>query len=132
MSKSKIPSKEQTSKNGAGTPAGSNDASPANNSFDSWAIVEVMGHNTFAGRVTEQSVGGASFIRVDVPAVPGSKWESEQPAFTKLIGAGSIYAITPCSEEVARRAALSFHARPITVVDIKHPKAIAAGSEDEL
>lgn len=35
--------------------------------FDCWAIVEVMGHVTMAGRVTERAIGGQSFIRIDVP-----------------------------------------------------------------
>lgn len=65
--------------------------------FETWAIVEVMGHRRFAGFVTEQTIGGASFVRVDVP-----KTSDELPAFTKLLGAGSIYAITPCTEETAR------------------------------
>ena len=38
-------------------------------SFDSWAIVEIFGHQTFAGRVTEQAIGGASFVRVDGNAI---------------------------------------------------------------
>lgn len=66
--------------------------------FDSWAIVEVMGHRQFAGHVTEESIGGSSFVRVDVP---GNTESGLQP-FTKLLGAGSIYAITPCTEETAR------------------------------
>jgi len=64
-----------------------------------------MGHRTFAGLVTEQTVGGASFVRVDVPAVGGL------PEFTKLLGAGSIYAITPCTEETARAFAESARLR---------------------
>lgn len=75
--------------------------------FEEWCIVEIMGHARFAGRVTEQPLGGSSFVRVDVPAV------NEQPAFTKLFGAGSIYAITPCTEEVARAAAAGFRAIPV-------------------
>jgi hypothetical protein len=85
--------------------------------FNTWAIVEVMGHKRFAGFVTEQSFGIAALIRVDVP-------ETEQPAregwvngrwgnhparttarYSKLIGVGSIYCITPCTEEVARKVA---------------------------
>ena len=37
--------------------------------FECWAIVEVMGHSRYAGRVTEQAIGGCAFVRVDVPAV---------------------------------------------------------------
>jgi hypothetical protein len=87
--------------------------------FDEWAIVEVMGRQTFAGRVTEQIFGGTSFVRVDVPAVNGT------PAFTKLIGAGSIYAITPTTEEVVGRY-LEYH-RPVPMqVYIPPAKQISA------
>lgn len=77
--------------------------------FEQWAVVEVMGHSVFAGKVTEQVVGGSTFIRVDVPAVDGA------PEFYKLLGASSIFAITPCSEERARLAAQRIFASPLPV-----------------
>ncbi len=67
--------------------------------FDSWAIVDVMGHQRFIGRVTEQVIAGQGFIRVDVPDV-----ESEDPgaiSFTKVLGAKSIYMIEPVSKDTA-------------------------------
>lgn len=77
--------------------------------FREWAVVEVMGHQRFAGLVTEQTIGGASFIRVDVPAIG-----EDQPAFTKILGASSIFAITPCDEASARAIAESFRSRPVS------------------
>lgn len=64
--------------------------------LNTWAIVEVMGHTVYAGLVTEQTVASQSFIRVDVPAM------GDQSAFTKLLGSGSIFSITPCEEVIAR------------------------------
>lgn len=59
--------------------------------FESWAVVEVMGHQTFAGFVSEQTIGGASFVRVDVPAIHSADDPREAcAAFTKLFGGGSI------------------------------------------
>lgn len=84
--------------------------------FETWAIVEVMGHARFAGYVSEQALGGANFVRVDVPEVPADQYYGPRPAFTKLFGAGSIYSITPCDEQVARHAAKEFRARPVTCV----------------
>lgn len=75
--------------------------------FDQFAIVEVMGHQSYAGRVTEETVGGSSFVRVDVPAV------GDKQAFSKLFGASSIYCITPVDEETARAAAGSFNKQPL-------------------
>jgi hypothetical protein len=77
---------------------------------ETWAIVEIMGHSKYAGRVSECQQFGAPLIRVEVPAM------GEVPAFEKHFGAASIFAITPCTEEVARAAAARFHARPITMV----------------
>lgn len=64
--------------------------------FKSWAIVEVMGHSVYCGYATDASIGGQSFLRVDVPAF------GNQPAFTKYLGTGSIFSITPTDEETAR------------------------------
>ncbi len=81
----------------------------ATEKFDSWAVVELFGHQKIAGRVTEQSIGGSSFVRVDVPAV------NDTPEFTKLFGDKAIYSITPCSEEFARLAAGRIQAQPVSV-----------------
>lgn len=80
--------------------------------FESWAIVEVMGHKRFAGHVTEQAFGSASMLRIDVPEIDGV------PAFSKLIGIGSIYAITPCTEQTAREAQKSFRVRPFAMFEL--------------
>jgi hypothetical protein len=122
---------------------------------DSWAVVEVMGHNTFAGKVSEHVIGGSAFIRVDIPELAERKlsqfrsvWNEAKgeydrkeiensippvPAFTKLIGASSIYAITPCSEEVAKRVAEQKRVVPVNVIDMPQPKALitASGDDDE-
>lgn len=78
-------------------------------SFDCWAIVEVMGHKKFAGFVTEQTFGVATLIRVDVPATE-QRDERKTAEYSKLIGVGSIYCITPCTEEVARKCATALEA----------------------
>jgi hypothetical protein len=75
--------------------------------FEEWAVVELMGHQKIAGKVSEQSIAGGSMLRVDVPDVPG------QAGFTRYIGTAAIYAINPCSEDVARRAAAYHQVQPI-------------------
>jgi hypothetical protein len=62
-----------------------------------------------AGRVTEQRIGGTSFVRVDAPAV------ADRPAFTKILGAS---AINPVTEETARAAAQAFRHVPISEFEI--------------
>ena len=83
--------------------------------FDEWAVLEIMGHNRFAGRVMEQSIGGSSFVRIDVPAV------GDRQPFTKIFGAGSIYCITPVTEDVARRIALNLTPEPVNRFELKLP-----------
>lgn len=76
-------------------------------SFENHAIVELFGHQRIVGKVTDFQIGGASFIRVDVPETPGI------PAFTKFFGASAIYAITPVDEETANLAARAYVQSPI-------------------
>lgn len=75
-----------------------------------WAIVELMGHRRLAGRLTEVTLAGAGFLRIDIPGADPEKW-----AATQFISpsSGSIYAITPVSEEVARVAARREQPQPV-------------------
>lgn len=88
--------------------------------FDGWAIVEVMGHKVYAGRAVEVTIAGAAFLRIDVPAKEGRE------AFTKIVGAGSIYCITPCTEEVAMRAATARVSNPFYELSIPAGPALPA------
>ena len=89
--------------------------------FDQWAVVEVMGHHVYAGRVTEQALGGGAFVRIDVPEIDGRE------AFTKLFGHGSIFCITPCDRDVAVTVARYHRARPFESVHL--PTAARLGYE---
>ena len=82
-----------------------------NNDFSGWAIVEIMGHQKYAGHVSTQAIGGASMVRVDVPEVEG------HPAFTKMFGATSIYCLTPVDELVAKSMAKSLRKAPVSVYE---------------
>lgn len=79
---------------------------------DFWAIIELFGHQRMAGHITEATVGGCKFVRVDVPAA------GERPAYTRLLGQGAIYAINIVSEQVARAAADSMRVEPVSVYDL--------------
>jgi hypothetical protein len=87
--------------------------------FESWAIVEVMGHMRFAGLVTEQTIGGASFIRIDVPELKSEAGETQREAFTKIFGASAIYSITPCTEGTARMASKQSSTPPMSDWDVQ-------------
>lgn len=85
--------------------------------FEQWAIIELFGHNVIAGFVSEQTIGGAALVRVDVPQV-----DDNHPAFTKFFGGGAIYAMTPTSEQHARQAAAQIRVRPVALYVLPEPK----------
>ncbi len=104
--------------------------------FEQWAILEIMGHNRFAGFVSEQTIGGASFVRIDVPEVE-LKGQT-RPAFTKIFGAASIYAISPVSEETARQVATGLGQQPMSIWDAQDlvrrlpaPESSSVGADDD-
>lgn len=75
--------------------------------YQEWAIVDLFGHQRVAGRVSEQQIGGTSFVRVDVPRTMAAA------PFTKLYGPGAIYSITITDEETAMAAARYCEAVPM-------------------
>jgi hypothetical protein len=88
--------------------------------FECWGIVEIMGHLTIAGQVSEQSIAGVNMLRIDVPAV------NDLSGYTKFFGGGSIYAITPTDEESARAAAAGLRQRPVEVWKLNLPQLSAS------
>jgi hypothetical protein len=81
--------------------------------FESWAIVELFGHNQIAGKCSEQQIAGTNMLRIDVPET------DRNPSFSRLLGHGAIYAINPVTEEVAKHWAKSLQVSPITVWDVR-------------
>lgn len=94
--------------------------------FNQWCLVELYGHSRMVGIVSEASIGGCSFIRVDVPEDGGHK------AFTRYLGNNAIYSMNPITEEIGM--ALLKRIRPVPV----HPyeitqdagKLIGMGDDD--
>lgn len=76
-----------------------------------WAIVELMGHVRMAGRLSEEERFGAKLGRLDIPRADGS-------FLTQFFGGGSVYRITPVSEELARQAARVNEPRPLHTYEL--------------
>ena len=74
--------------------------------FEQWAIIELFGHQRIAGKVSNQEIGGISFIRIDVPETEKNK------GFTKFYGGGAIYSITITNKITARIAAEHWQPEP--------------------
>jgi hypothetical protein len=118
--------------------------------FKGWARVEVMGHQSHVGLVTTEAYGAAVLFRIDQPEIPEaeetlteSTWIGNTTlppgtivqcgkieAVSVLVGAGSIYRIIPCTEEVARKAIRENQRRPLIAVKLPGAKALTAVSEE--
>lgn len=77
-------------------------------SFDEWALVELFGHSRIVGHVTEQSIGGGAFVRVDVPDKEG------KTIFTRFFGHGAIYSMSPITKELAIALAQRQDSAPVS------------------
>lgn len=84
--------------------------------FDQFCIVELMGHQQIAGKVSEQEIAGHEFLRVDVPEIDGID------GYTKFFSAGAVYGITPVDEETCLRAVRAFRVPPIETWRLKSPQ----------
>ncbi len=81
--------------------------------FESWGLLELFGHQRIAGKLSEQSIGGCHFIRVDVPEVSGVS------AYTRFFTQGAIYAMTPMDEATARKLAAYLRAVPVSPYEVR-------------
>lgn len=80
--------------------------------FEQWGVVEIMGHQRAAGRLTEEVVAGANLLRVDVPT-------DAHNFRTVYYGAAAIYALHVTGEEAARKVAAVSGARPPFAYEIE-------------
>lgn len=92
--------------------------------IDGWFIVELLGHRRLAGKVTERTIAGAGFLRIDVPGPDAA------PIATQYFAPGSVYALTPTTEETARRVASTSWAAPVKEWELPSRPTLPAGPED--
>jgi len=96
-----------------------------------WAIVELMGHQTIAGQITEVNVAGCPMLRIDVPALPATTEYEAVGAYTRFIGAKALYSITPTNKTSALHAVTQLRARPIVPYAIPVRAIASYHDEDE-
>lgn len=93
----------------------------AQNHLETWAVVELMGHQKEVGFVTTQYYGAACMFKIDVPELPEKEFALERtdwvggryfdagtlvrydakPGTSSLVSFQAIYRITPCDQESA-------------------------------
>lgn len=109
--------------------------------WEGWVILELMGHRRLAGHLTEEQIGGASFLRLDVPGpdicercsgqgglqetdLDGRPLHTEDPCtacdgyMTRLVASQfysptAVYCITPTTEAIARQVAKRLAPAPV-------------------
>lgn len=103
--------------------------------FQSWCIVELMGHVTLAGYVTETEIGGGKLMRIEVPQSKGMQ------AFTSFFGATSVYKMTPVDEETVQTLCKRQQQQPFQSWELKqafndwaaeHREALKSQLRDEV
>jgi hypothetical protein len=90
--------------------------------FDEWAILELMGHRRMAGKITEAAIGGATFIRVDIP--------TDGKFTTQYYSPQAIYCITPTTEEMATKLAKSWQPEPVYRWELEITEHASPSGED--
>lgn len=95
--------------------------------LETWAVIELMGHQRIAGFVREVSLGSAAMLRVDVPEIDAI------PPFTKFVAPAALYALTPCTQEVAMAVIKRDRVTPVTVFAMPpmRQRALPYGGNDE-
>lgn len=126
--------------------------------IEGWTILELMGHRRLSGYVTEVEVAGAGMLRLDVPEHPwvnGCTCGSADPESTdheehthvcqmfrsvddpapldvratQFYAPSSVYCLTPTTEEIARKAAVS--PAPVALWEIERPVLTVGSQRDE-
>jgi hypothetical protein len=85
--------------------------------FESWAILELMGHRQRPGLVREVELAGTKMLRVDIHG-------EDETIVTEFYGGSSVYALRPVTEEIARDAAKRLDLRPVRPVEYRERSAL--------
>ncbi len=114
------------------------------NYFEGWAVVELFGHGKAIGFVTTEYFGTACMFRVDTPERAEREYILDKPVYgysdtrmsesslpvgtkvkrpgipahSRLLGPGSIFAINPTSEELAKVQLERDEPRPLICLEL--------------
>lgn len=93
--------------------------------FEGWAILELMGHRRLGGYVSEATIAGVGFIRIEIVA------EKPIDCATQFYSPGAVYALTPTTEAMARAVAAHNAPQPVHRWELAQlPAASAATRAD--
>jgi hypothetical protein len=110
----------------------------ADEPFEGWAILELMGHRRLAGFVRETELAGQGVLRLDVPhATEADDEQAEEHGeslwlATQFYAPSALYCLTPTDEATARAIAVRNQPAPVQRWELSPPAAVAvdAGGDD--
>lgn len=85
--------------------------------LESWALVELFGHQRIVGKVTVEPPEFPGMIRVDVPDLL-KDGKVVREGLTRYIGKAALYGVTPVSEETVRRLLPGIDGKPARPAEI--------------
>lgn len=92
-----------------------------------FAVVELMGHRTRAGAISDAQLGGATLLRIEHPTRAD---HSGAEPLTEYYAPSAIFSIRPCSQEEATKVAGWSWAEPASRLALS-PALEAFVDEDE-
>jgi hypothetical protein len=93
--------------------------------FEGWAIIELMGHRKLGGYLSEQTIAGAAFVRIDVVNIDGTA------IATQFYSASAVYCITPTTQDVATAFGTNHKPEPVTRWELPSANVRGVGQELE-
>jgi len=99
----------------------------ATETFEGWAILELMGHRRVGGYVRQVEIFGTAMCRVDVPGP-----EAGAVAATQFYSGGSIYCLTPTTETIARAIATQNQPEPVSLWELRQALPAPRGDDDRV
>ncbi len=93
--------------------------------FNEWAILELMGHRRLAGLVKKQTIGSASFVRIDVFT------DGEKAIATQFYNPSAVYCMTPVSEQLAREVAKNDRPAPVSYWELPRKRQALTAEDPE-
>jgi hypothetical protein len=80
--------------------------------FSEWCIIDLFGHQRIAGRVSEATIAGGAFLRVEVPKDNG------ETDYTRFYSPSAVYSMSPVARQIAIAFVLAHKPEPVTPYDI--------------
>lgn len=93
----------------------------ADEKFEGWAILELMGHRTRHGYLREVEIAGGKMFRIDIPV-------TDTENVTEYYGCSAVYSMRPAHERLVRDQMRDYgdDPRPVAPLDYRPREQLPA------